>query len=237
MILDEAHEPHDHRIAEHERHERGDDDRRKAWLPRCHSGGTPLGAQEGWHLLVRLVQARREHRWNREEECVTRRGFAAVTQDEAHRDRATGAAHARDKGESLREAVEDRVFEAQVLQILLLRTACICIREKHREEDQHRCRDVQITKRVVDLILEQEPENSDWNRSEDDKPPHAGIRIRMRNLTHERLRPLRDDVDNVLEKVDEDGELSSKLHDCRKCRPGILPRVQKFTNDAHVSAR
>ena len=184
--------------------------------------------------LVDAVEPGAEDGGNREQERVAGSGGPGEAHEPTGHDRTAGPGDAGNDGQSLGEAVEDALAPLHIVERQLLLADPVGEADDEAEDDEHGRGDPQAAQRTFDVVLEQQTDDDDRDRTDDDEPAETDLGILAIMTSHQRLAPLADDRDDVTPEVDDDGRLGADLDDGGEEGTRIRARQHQLTDDAHM---
>ena len=101
----------------------------------------------------RLIQARSEHRRQRQQERVTCRRLTGVAHEQARHDRTARAGNTRDQGERLRAPIHQAVAQGKIFNLPLLLAEPVSQPQEHCEHDQHGANNPQGPEGGVNVVF------------------------------------------------------------------------------------
>ena len=110
--------------------------------------------------------------------------------------------------------------ERQVLQLTLLAAKTVRKAQEHSKHNQHSRHNPQATELRVDVVFQQQTQNTDRQRTNNNQPTHAGIRVIARYTTGKSAKPCLHNAHNIAPEKNQDRGLSTQLVIAVNAAPG-----------------
>ena len=124
--------------------------------------------------------------------------------------------------------------ERQVLQLTLLAAETVRKTQEHSEDNQHSRHNPQATELGVNVVFQQQTQNTDRQRANNNQPTHAGIRIVTRHAAGKSTKPRLQDANNIAPEEDQNRSLSTQLGDCGKRGARVSLLRQDLANNVQM---
>ena len=124
--------------------------------------------------------------------------------------------------------------ESQVLQLTLLTTKTVRKTQEHRKDNQHGRHNPQAAELGVNVVFQQQAQNTDGQGAENNQPTHAGIRVVARYAAGQGSEPGLQDANKIAPEENQNRSLSTQLGDCGKRGARVSLLRQDLANNVQM---
>ena len=124
--------------------------------------------------------------------------------------------------------------ESQVLQLTLLAAETVRKTQEHCEDNQHGRHNPQATELGVNVVFQQQTQNTDRQGANNNQPTHAGIRVVTRHAAGKSTEPRLQDANNIAPEENQNRSLSTQLGDCGKRGARVSLLRQDLANNVQM---